>query len=289
MALWKRLTAWVYPAPLLAALLWGGIYPGAKLALRDMSPLSFTALRLVLAAMLLLALAARERSSRPVTRRWAVWLNAGLAQAAFQGLLIASLARTTAGNSAIVLATAPVLTAAWLAVAVRERLRRRQWWGLLLGVLGVGLVVQGGGVRLPTAHLAGDLLALAAAAAWVWYGLAVVPLVAAVGPLRATAGTVTAAACVYVPVMIAAGGPPCQRVSWEVWAGLVYGAIVGMVVAMTLWGRSIHRLGPRQTMIYIYAEPVSAVIIAALILGESFGLVQAAGAALAMAGVWLAS
>ena len=30
-----------------------------------------------------------------------------------------------------------------------------------------------------------------------------------------------------------------------------------MVAAMALWGRSIHRLGPKQTMIYIYLEPVS--------------------------------
>ena len=62
-----------------------------------------------------------------------------------------------------------------------------------------------------------------------------------------------------------------------------------MAVAMSLWGRSMHRLGPRQTMLYAYLEPVSAVVGAALVLGETFSVQQGVGAALAFAGVWLAS
>jgi drug/metabolite transporter (DMT)-like permease len=78
-------------------------------------------------------------------------------------------------------------------------------------------------------------------------------------------------------------------VSWPAWTGLVYGGTAGMVVAMALWGRSLHRFGQRPTMVYVYLEPVSAVVIAAIVLGESLTPVQAAGALLTLAGVWLAS
>jgi probable blue pigment (indigoidine) exporter len=78
-------------------------------------------------------------------------------------------------------------------------------------------------------------------------------------------------------------------VSWQAWTGLVYGGTAGMVVAMALWGRSLHRYGQRQTIVYVYFEPVSAVIIEALLLGESLSAVQAAGALLTFAGVRLAS
>jgi drug/metabolite transporter (DMT)-like permease len=78
-------------------------------------------------------------------------------------------------------------------------------------------------------------------------------------------------------------------VSWEAWAGLSYGATVGMVMAMTLWGRSIHRLGPQRTMLYVYLEPVSAVVIAVTVLGEWLCPIQAVGALLAFVGVGLAS
>ena len=66
-------------------------------------------------------------------------------------------------------------------------------------------------------------------------------------------------------------------------------ATLGMVMAMALWGRSIHRLGPKQTMIYLYLEPVSAVLIAAAVLGEALHPLQAVGALLTFLGVALAS
>src|SRR5918992_770684 len=100
--------------------LWGGIYPGAKLGLREMPVLSFTSLRILLAVVVLFAV---SRSVQPFRFPWTLWqplLQAGLAQTVLQFLLIAGLQRTTAGNSAILLATAPLLTAGWLAFTRRE-------------------------------------------------------------------------------------------------------------------------------------------------------------------------
>jgi hypothetical protein len=52
-ALVKRLTSWLHLQPLLAVILWGGIYPGAKLGLCEMPVLSFTYLRILLAMIVL--------------------------------------------------------------------------------------------------------------------------------------------------------------------------------------------------------------------------------------------
>jgi hypothetical protein len=100
---------------------------------------------------------------------WKPLLQAGLAQTVFQFLLIAGLQRTTAGNSAILLATAPLLTAGWLALTRREHLGSRRWVGLVIGFVGVAVVVQGGGIDVTGARLSGDLLALSASGAWAWY------------------------------------------------------------------------------------------------------------------------
>jgi drug/metabolite transporter (DMT)-like permease len=62
-----------------------------------------------------------------------------------------------------------------------------------------------------------------------------------------------------------------------------------MVMAMALWGKAMHRFGPQQTMLYVYLEPVSAVVIAAAVLGEALGPSQAMGALLTFVGVGLAS
>lgn len=275
--------------PLLAVVLWGGIYPGARFALREIAVLDFTFVRLVLATAVLAAVWLPRR--RPAPRGfWRPVLAAGIAQAVFQILLVAGLRWTTAGQSAILLAASPILTAAWLAVRGGERLDRRRWTGLLMGIAGVALVVSGAAGGLDASRMLGDLLALGAAAAWSWYGFAVSPVVAAVGTWQATGWGMMIATLLFVPFALpGAAHQAWSAVSWGAWAGLVYGATGGMVVAMALWGRSLHKFGQRQTMVYVYLEPVSAVVIAAILLGESLSATQAAGALLTFAGVWLAS
>lgn len=171
MPTWREQSiGWIRIEPLIAVILWGGIYPGVKLGLRDIPVLSFTTLRILLAMMVLWLVSSYVRPLTPPRALWRHLLNGGLVQTMFQTLLITGLHRTTAGNGAILLATAPLLTAGWLALTGRERLMGRQWCGLALGVGGVGFVVQGGGVGLAWSHVGGDLLAMGAAGAWAWYG-----------------------------------------------------------------------------------------------------------------------
>jgi drug/metabolite transporter (DMT)-like permease len=161
---------------------------------------------------------------------------------------------------------------------------------LVVGVIGVGLVVQVGNLSVTWAHLGGDLLALGAAGAWAWYGLIISPLVGRLGAARATGWTMVIAACGFTPLaLIEVPSHAWRSVSWAAWAGLLYGATVGMVLAMALWGRAVHRFGPQQTMLYVSLEPVSAVVIAAAVLEEALRPMQAVGALLTFVGVGLAS
>ena len=258
--------------------------------MREIPLLPFTALRILLALVALFVVSGRTKAWHLSRQLWPLILRAGLAQTVFQLLLIASLWWTTAGHSAILLATAPLLTAGWLAATRQAALGRWQWLGLVVGFVGVGLVVQDGSFRMSWAHLGGDLLALGAAGAWAWYSVVIGPLVGALGTLRATAWTMAVAACCCTPLALSEMRVLAwESVSWEAWAGLLYGATAGMVMAMSLWGKAIHRFGPQQTMLYIYLEPVCAIVIAAAVLGEALGPSQAVGALLTLVGVGLAS
>ena len=277
--------------PLVAVVLWGGIYPAAKLALAHIPFLGFTGLRVALAAVLLVTIAGRGLGSRLAKAEWRALLGAGLAQTAFQLLLVAGVTLAGAGQTAILVATAPLMTALWSVLVRRERLAARQWGGVMLGLIGVGLVVQAGVGEMVVGHAAtGNLLALGAAAAWAWYSLAVGPVVGALGSVRATAVTMIAAAVVITPLALPQiAALRWASVPWSAWAGLVYGATFGMAVAMALWGAAVRTLGPTRTMIYAYLEPVSAVLIAAVLLGESVASGQVIGAIVVFAGVWLAA
>src|SRR4051812_22523413 len=197
--------------PLLAVILWGGVFPGAKLGLQEIPALSFTALRIVIALVVLFLASGLSKRTAPFRPPWKPLVAAGLAQMAFQGLLILGLQRTTAGNSAILLAVAPLLTAGWLALTHRTRLAQQQWVGLALGLAGVVLVVRGAGFDLSGAQMSGNLIALGAAAAWAWYGLAIGPLVASVGPMRATGWTMLVAGLLFIPLSL----PELRDLPWS--------------------------------------------------------------------------
>ena len=271
-------------------MLWGGNYPVVRLALREIPVLNFAFLRFTLGAAMLCALWLPRRQSVP-RRLWGPLANAGIAMFVLQILIIASLHWTTASQSAILLAVSPIFAAGWLALRRRDHLNGRRWGGLLAGLVGVGLVVGGSAGRFEWSQAVGDLLALGAAAAWVWYSLAIGAVVGPLGTWHATACALGIATLAAAPLALfeAAHHVWWHSVSWEAWGGLIYTAAAGLVVAMALWGRSMHRLGSRQTMPYVYLEPVSAVVIAAIILGESLSAIQAAGGLLTLVGVWLAS
>ncbi|HET7265737.1 MAG TPA: DMT family transporter [bacterium] len=275
--------------PLLAVVLWGGVYPGVRLALREIDPVDVTFLRLVIATAVPAVIWLPRRRPAPRGSAGSI-VRAGLAQATFQILLIGGLRWTTAGQSAILLAAAPILTAGWLAVRGGEAPDARRWTGLVTGLAGVALIVWGQAGGLDSQHALGDLIALGAAAAWSWYAFSISPVVAATGTWQATGWSMGIAMLLFAPIALpGAARHAWAVVSWPAWAGLVYGATAGMVLAMALWGRSLYRYGQRQTMVYVYLEPISAVIIAAVVLGETLTLVQAAGALLTFAGVSLAS
>ena len=147
-----------------------------KLGLRDFHALIFIDIRVLLPAAILVVLATRWSTLRPSREVWRPLIQPSLAQASFQLLVFEAVDRTSASICAILLATAPLMTAGWLAVAAREQMGRRQWAGLLLGIVGVALVVRTDSTDLAGASLAGNLLAVGSAVAWAWYGLTIGPL-----------------------------------------------------------------------------------------------------------------
>jgi hypothetical protein len=220
----------------------GGIYPGAKLGLREIPatlhlltypPGHGRALRSVRAYP---GLASPRYSGPPP--------QGGIGTDHVSTLADRRFPEDHRGPQCNLLATAPLLTAGWLASTGREHLERRHWSGLVLGFIGVGFVVQSGSIGVTWSQFGGDLLALGAAGAWAWYSLVIGPLVGALGTVRATGWTMVVAALCCTPlVLVETRDYAWRSVSWEAWAGLVYGATLGMVTAMALWGRSIHRLG----------------------------------------------
>ena len=132
--------------PLVFVLLWSTGFIGARLGLPHTEPLTFLLIRYiaVLACMTLVAVLTRA----PWPASASAWFHIGVAGLLLHGVylggvFIAISKGLPAGVASLVVGVQPLLTAVGAGWLLQETVLKRQWVGLLLGLLGVGLVVFG--------------------------------------------------------------------------------------------------------------------------------------------------
>ena len=273
---------------LLVVLIWGVNFTVTKGAFARFPPLAFTGVRFALASLLLVPLVRRLEGQDPLPRQVLARLVVlgVVGNTLYQLGFILGLDRTTASNSALILAAMPSIVAL-LAVALGfEPLRPRVLGGVLVATAGVVLVVAARGAGFDGTTTAGDLLTLGAVICWAGYTLGLRVLPPEVSPLRVTMVTTVAGA----PGLVLAGLPEMlgmdwSAVGWQGWAALGYATFLSLLVAYVIWNRSVQVVGASRTVIYMCLTPLVAVITAAVFLGERPTPLQAVGAALIIGGV----
>ena len=135
-----------YAFRLIFVLLGSSGFVGARLGLPHTEPLTFLLIRYiaVLACMTLVAVLTRA----PWPSGASAWFHIGVAGLLLHGVylggvFIAISKGLPAGVASLVVGVQPLLTAVGAGWLLQETVLKRQWLGLLLGLLGVGLVVFG--------------------------------------------------------------------------------------------------------------------------------------------------
>ncbi len=280
-------------ALLLAVLagLWGNSFLLIKLAVDTVPPVWIVGGRLTVGGLLLMALAALRRERLPLALpaigALALIGSAGsglpwLGQAWAQQFL-------DSGLVAVLNATTPVATLALAVLAGQERLHRQRIIGLSVAVVGT-LVVIGGEVSA-----GGPVLALVVAVlATFGYGLGTVVARATVAgryrPLPAAAVQLTLGALVLNTVGLAVDGLPPAPASLTPLAGgaLLALGLLGTGVAFLIYLTLIESVGATNASMVTYLVPIVGLIAGAVVRGERFGPNVLVGAAVLIAGVWLA-
>ncbi len=272
---------------LLVVLIWGGNFTATKLAFSDISPLAFTAVRFTIGSVIMwLLLARREGWRLPPRDTWLPLVVLGVVgNTIYQLCFMTGLYRTTATNSALILASMPTVVTVGAGVLGFERITGRQKGALAIATLGVLLVVASRGVALD-GDLVGDLLMLAAVLCWACYTLGLRAVAGRVSTLALTTWTLITG----TPGLVLAGIPAVRRMNWQVvtargWGGLAYATGLSLVVAYVLWNRGVRQIGPSRAALFTTLTPLVATLIAIAVLGERPGLLHFAGGAMIIAGV----
>jgi drug/metabolite transporter (DMT)-like permease len=274
--------------------IWGVNFAVVKGALEFLPAMAFNALRFPLAALTVyLVLRARGPLPLPERKDWGRILLLGIAgNGVYQLLFIHGLDRTTAGNTALLLATVPIWAALLAALRGESGLDRRVVAGIVITLVGMSLVVTGGGngVGFGGATLVGDLMALGAAVLWAAYTVGSRELILRYGSVPVTAWTLWAGT---VPLVVL-GIPDLLTVRWsevpllEGWGAVAFAGVLALGLSYLLWYRGVHRLGSARTATYSNLVPVVALATAWPLLGEVPSWLQGTGAAVILAGVILA-
>ena len=277
----------------LAATIWGVNYSVVKIGTRLMSPLAFNAVRIPLAASLLLVAMFATRQRLPARRDLVALLALGaFGNGLYQVLFIEGVARTRAGTAALILAAAPAFVALIGHAGGVERLTRRRFIGITVSLLGITLLVLGArnsaGSSNGDSMLLGSVLTLAACLCWSTYTVLLKPYTERVNGLTISAVTTTAGGVSLQFVSFGA----VARTTWRsvtvgAWSALVFSALFSIALAYFIWYRGIRVLGPTRTAMYNNLMPAIALLVAWITLGETPTIAQILGTVAIMAGIRL--
>lgn len=271
-------------------LFWGGNFAATKLTLLFIHPLAFTAIRFAIGSLLLWLLIGRLEPKRtlPPGIIWPIILLGLVGNTLYQLCFITGLSRTSATNTALILAAMPPVVTVTAGLLGMETITNRQRAALALATLGVLTVVASRGLNLAHGDWRGDVLILAAVGCWTAYTLGLRRMVGQMSPLRLTGWTMITG----TPGLILAGLPSFvairwDSVPWQAWAGLTYSTLLSLVAAYILWSRAVQRLGASRAALYTCATPLIATLVAMALLGEQPGPAHLIGGILIVGGVLL--
>ncbi len=288
------------PAPLLLAnltcmlsmLVWAAGLPAADILIRPLQPLPLSAVRMAMAAAVLLPVWWLVDGAAAV--RTAPWgkgmLIGGGAFGLGAFLIVLGQSLTDAVTVAVISATMPVIGIALECVLDGRKLTSRVVLGLVLSLAG-GLVAYAS--KFATAGFGiGALLSFVSILAFTWGSRATVTAFPELTAIGRTAITLTGAA---VTLGIAAAlmiGLDYAHPAWtaiglrEVNALLIYG-ILSLAISQVLWIVAVGRLGIGLASMHINAAPFY-VMVFVFALGGAWRWQQVAGAAVVALGVLIA-
>ena len=256
----------------------------ARFGMSGAQPLAVAALRLTIAASILLVAAALRMPGRITVggSRWPVFVAAGIALAIHFGSWFWSLQYTTVAISTLLVSTTPIWTATYDALAGRRRIGLAGCGAFVVGATGLILVLQHNASPPPVrGHLMmGAALALLGAMTVAAYWLLIRGVRAEFDTRTIVTQTFTSAAIVLlVASALAHQGPPPLN-NLKAWGGILALALISQMLGHTALNSALRWFSPSAIAFSTLLEPVVAALLALWLFGERLGPYAVVGGAL---------
>ncbi len=275
---------------ILAAVFWGLNYATTKYAAEFLPPLLIVALRFTTGGILmycLLRIVEPDDRLKPGDLLPVAGLGC-LGVAIGQTAFTFGVSMTSAANTGLIFATAPI----WgLLLGLMLGLERPAWRGILgvgLSVLGV-FIVFFEGLGAQGTSLVGDLFVLVAAMAFGGYTVLSVPVLARHSPL-----TVATYSLLFGGLLLLLlSSPYLAGLEWGsvgagAWAAVAFSAVFATAFSFSAWQTGVSRIGANRVLVYQYLITITGVASGIVFFGENLGIEKIIGGTIILLGVYLA-
>ena len=293
---WVTSKSAVYAKLVMVSCLWGGTFVAGRYLAADMAPLLSACLRFLLASLTLVLILGLKRNLK-VSLRPGQWLQ--LAALGFFGVFAYNLFFfyglhfISSSRASLIVALNPALIALTAFAFSRERLSPVNLVGIVLCIGGASTVIVSkstGSITTVSGAWLGDVLILGCVMSWVIYSVFARRLVREIGPLHTVAYSVLAGTLMLFIAAIVQGDlnlPALIQLRQAQWLSLVYLGVFGSALAYIWYYDGIQKIGVTQSGSFIALNPLSAVVLGMLVLGERLSLAMVLGGVLAITGIVL--
>lgn len=298
----------------LTVAVWGTTFVWTKLLINNgISPAQIFTMRFIIAYVLLLAFSLlrphflRKKLETSEPEKWKKVQHRWLAGNWRDELIMAALGITggsmyflsenealrftTATNVSLIVCSCPLFATLIIGLKYKsERFRPLQIAGSLLACLGMAIVVLNGHFVLHLSPL-GDTLAFGACLCWAFYSLLMKPVMDRYPAMFITRKVFFYGILTIMPYYLFVPGMPPMEVLLRpaVIANLLFlGSVASMLCYLT-WSLCMARLGAVRCTNWVYLNPITTIVFAAIILGEQITIYFLVGTVFILLGLYLSN
>jgi drug/metabolite transporter (DMT)-like permease len=278
---------------LLTAIFWGGTFVAGRVVGKNVGPCSAAFLRFAIASIFFILLLLRINGKLPAVKRNQLipLILLGMTGVfTYNIFFLKGLQLINAGRASLIIANNPVLITLLSAYFFKEKLNLIKISGVLISVTGAMIVISSGNfTEIFNGGLGwGEFYMFLCVGSWVTFSLIGKSIMANLSPLVSVSySSVIGTVALFIPAYLEGITENIADYPLDAWLAIFYLGFFGTVLGFFWYYEGIKSVGPMKASQFINFVPISAIVIAFFILGETITPSLAIGAMLVISGVYL--
>jgi drug/metabolite transporter (DMT)-like permease len=272
---------------------WGGSFVANAIALKSIGPIEIASLRFFIAVPVLVIVTYLWKGKeifRFDLKDLGTFVIMALTGVTLQYVMqVTAQAYTTATNASLLINTSVFFIIFLSAMFLKEKLTGWRIAGSVIGFIGVALLVSRGNFSFDLgSHTLGDLLILGSAFLWAVYSIFGKKIAHKYHSLTTLTSVFTSGAIGLIPSYFFPPHLALPTAPADALASIVFLALFCSIVAYLVYNVALDRMSASTVALYIYFVPLSTIVLAWLILGESLTMATIGGGLMVLLGMYIA-